>query len=186
MAQLEKRKTILNPEKELVLAKRLLEKSELVALSLQEELENEYQFKFNEMFKHLKARKTYKEYKVLKKEFDICAKPELRQTTNKTKVLTKRYTTVAQKSVSGLVRVAETSAEDVKECVKELKMLRKTFRLSTANYLTMFKTLVEYEKLRVRLTGVVFVIQEANKSQEKHYQDLQRNKYLNNQEKNEK
>lgn len=183
MAQLEQRKKITNPEKELVLAKRLLEKSELIALSLQEELENEYQTKFNEMFKFLKERKTYKEYKQLKEQYDSKARPQLRQATNKSKVLTKRYCTVAQKSVSGLVRVTETTALDVKECVSEFKKIRRTFKLSEGNVNKMFEPMVEYEKLRSRLTGIVFVLQEANKFQEKHYSDLQRNKYLNNLEK---
>ena len=179
MAQLAKRKKVENLEQELIQAKNTLEQAELKALILKQQLEDDYQLKFTEMFKFIKKKKTDKEYRALKNEFDLKAKPELRQAANKAKVLTKRYCTLAEKSVSGLVRVCETTSQDVEECVEQFKAVRRTFRFSAANPNKMFSAIIEYEKLRARLTGIVLVLQTASKCQEQHLKKYQRNKYFN-------
>ena len=174
-----KKRQITNQEAELQRIKITLQQNELALLRLAKNLEFQYQNKYSNMWTYLKKKRSFKEVKTLKQEFDAFARVQARQTRVSVQQKTKRYISTATKSLEGLVRVADTVGIAVPVIEEKFEIDLREFKFSIATPQKMFDKITSFETIQTNISGLLQIIETCQVEVEKQEEALRRNMYFN-------
>ncbi|MBR5226525.1 MAG: hypothetical protein IKV69_00460 [Clostridia bacterium] len=173
-----KKRQITNQEAELQRIKITLQQNELALLRVLKNLEFQYENKYNNMWTIFKKKKTLKEYKALKAEFDASARVHSRQTRSAVQQKTKRFTATATKSFDGLVRVADTIGEIVPDVELKYENVLRDFKFSIATPQKTFESIITLETIQTNISGILQIIETCQVEVEKQEEAVRRNMYF--------
>ena len=173
-----KKRQIVSQEEELQRIKITLQQNELALLRLAKNLEFQYQNKYSNMWTVFKKKKTLKEYKALKAEFDTSARVHSRQTRSAVQQKTKRYISTATKSLEGLVRVADTVGIAVPVIEEKFETDLREFKFSIATPQKMFDKIISFETMQTNISGLLQIIETCQSEVLRQEEAVKRNMYF--------
>ena len=174
-----KKRQIVSQEEELQRIKITLQQNELALLRLAKNLEFQYQNKYSNMWTYLKKKRSFKEVKTLKQEFDAFARVQARQTRASVQQKTKRYISTATKSLEGLVRVADTVGIAVPVIEEKFETDLREFKFSIATPQKMFDKIASFETIQTNISGLLQIVEACQKEVLRQEEAVKRNMYFN-------
>ncbi|MBP3389822.1 MAG: hypothetical protein J6K71_01425 [Clostridia bacterium] len=173
-----KKRQIVSQEEELQRIKITLQQNELALLRLTKNLDFQYQNKYSNMWTYLKKKRSFKEVKNLKQEFDAFARVQARQTRASVQQKTKRYISTATKSLEGLVRVADTVGIAVPVIEEKFETDLREFKFSIATPQKMFDKITSFETIQTNISGLLQIVEACQKEVLRQEEAVKRNMYL--------